>query len=706
MKLYTLLILVCLLSKVIGVFGQYPVAELSNTEEVRTITKSISYFVDDTESITLEDVMRMPAEKYTQPTVDILNFKTKLVTVWMRIEMEKKIEEEHDWFLELGSPFVNHSEFYFQNENGDWDFVKEGRIYPFSERLFKQGTFFYDLPEFQGKRVFYMKFTGYYMRVPVRVGTAQAFWEGNHFRDIAYGVFYGLILIIVAYNLFLYISIRELNYLYYILFALFNGLTQFHINGHGTEFLWGDILWFNRHSAWSPGLMTIFMSLFTISFLKLESELPLYTKIFKGIIGVCISALILNVVQVHSTISSMLIQLSILVGVILILMSSYILIRRNYKPARFFFLAWLMYLLSALVFIVASLGIIEFRGVFPTFTMVGTSMEIILLSLALADKIRYYKQQNEETQQMALEIVNETKMSMKAQNEELENIIMERTEELVQINDQLKDTVSVVNEKNEQIRIHNEKIISSINYAQRIQEAVFPLPSKIATILSEYFILFSPKDIVSGDFYWVEKVGSKKIVAAVDCTGHGVSGAFMSLIGSDLLYDAVIKEGLVDPGQILAYLDSKVITLLKQGETNNKDGMDAAVCVIDEEQNQIVFSGAKNPLVLVKDGELVEYKGDKKAVGGIKKKGLAEDYITHTISLEKGTVGYMFSDGYMDQFGGEDDRKFMKKAFFSLLKEIAHLPMNEQKQVLKNRFQSWKGERSQIDDVLVIGFEC
>ena len=271
---------------------------------------------------------------------------------------------------------------------------------------------------------------------------------------------------------------------------------------------------------------------------------------------------------------------------------------------------------------------------------------------------------------------------------DLEKTIEERTNEI---------TV-----QKEIIEAKNQSITESINYAKRIQDAALPRVEEIKRAIPESFIYFKPRDIVSGDFYWFTKVENKIVVTAADCTGHGVPGAFMSLIGNDLLNEIVSARGVLESDKILNELHDSVRKALRQEENKSRDGMDLALCVIDTETKKLQFSGAKNPLVYFKNGQMTVIKGDKYPIGGVQFQ-LDRNYTRHEIDLSEPMMIYIFSDGYQDQFGGENSEKFMSKNFKALLKEIHEKPVEEQKQILDERFKAWKGDRSQIDDILVMG---
>lgn len=270
-----------------------------------------------------------------------------------------------------------------------------------------------------------------------------------------------------------------------------------------------------------------------------------------------------------------------------------------------------------------------------------------------------------------------------------------------------------IQKQRDQIQKQNENISKSINYAQGIQRALLPPQSSLQAIFPDSFIFFRPRDVVSGDYYWfkelttgygsTEKTG-KVAVAAIDCTGHGVPGAFLSMIGYNLLDDIVFR-GIHKPGAILRELNNGIRRTLRQDETDNRDGMDMALCVVDTKTNTVEFSGAKNPLVYVVNNEVNRIRGDKESIGG----GMDyrnDEFTTHVIKVESPTWFYMFSDGFIDQFGGPDGRKFMIKNFIDLLAGISILPPDQQREILKNTLKDWLGNKfPQVDDILVVGFK-
>lgn len=277
-----------------------------------------------------------------------------------------------------------------------------------------------------------------------------------------------------------------------------------------------------------------------------------------------------------------------------------------------------------------------------------------------------------------------------------------------------------------QVEKQNRDITSSINYAQRIQQALLPTYNTLVTVINDSFIMLRPREIVSGDFYWFAgytgadsststsnrhfiHVPSLKegeggfLIAAVDCTGHGVPGAFMSMIGLNLI-DNLVRTGRVRPDLLLGDLHKLIRYLLKQEESDNRDGMDIAICNIKNDGQTVEFAGAKNPLFYVTNGQVNQVRGDPVPVGGLQKEK-ERQYTLHTIHIDTPTCFYIFSDGYIDQFGGPYNQKFSSQQFKELLLKVHQLPMIQQQEILETTMDEWQGsENKQIDDIMVIGF--
>lgn len=303
---------------------------------------------------------------------------------------------------------------------------------------------------------------------------------------------------------------------------------------------------------------------------------------------------------------------------------------------------------------------------------------------------------------MASTKIVEAKVQERLRNhrKELKKLVVERTQELTETIGKLKESNA---EKENLIR----EITDSISYAKSIQKAILPSDKRVKEYLKNSFILYKPKDIVAGDFYWLEPVGNKILFAACDCTGHGVPGAIVSVICNNALNRSVREYGLIEPGQILDKCREIIIKEFEKSEEEVKDGMDIALCAL--EGMNLKYAGANNSLWLIRKGELVEVKANKQPIGLF---DYPEPYKTHSIELVKGDVVYIFSDGYVDQFGGfnsdssykiEGGKKMKSKIFKELLLSIQAKTMEEQKSLIDDFFYKWKGNLEQVDDICVIG---
>ncbi|WMN10680.1 tetratricopeptide repeat protein [Marivirga salinae] len=288
---------------------------------------------------------------------------------------------------------------------------------------------------------------------------------------------------------------------------------------------------------------------------------------------------------------------------------------------------------------------------------------------------------------------------LKIQNEE----IRQQREEIETQAERLKTINTDVIRKNQLIEEKNKNITDSINYAKRIQTALLPFSQRIGKELEDFFIFYKPKDIVSGDFYWFSESEEKVVVAVADCTGHGIPGAFMSFIGHDMLNHIVNFKGVSKASEILKQLKLSIIHILRQEESDNRDGMDISVCVWDKKKNKVHFSGANHSLIYIQNKQLHQLKGNKTTVGLDEKKNI-KNFDTHEINLVGDTCFYLFSDGYVDQFGGEKDKKFMIKNFRELLSSIHMKKMETQGIIIRETIDEWMEESEQVDDMLVWGF--
>ncbi len=332
---------------------------------------------------------------------------------------------------------------------------------------------------------------------------------------------------------------------------------------------------------------------------------------------------------------------------------------------------------------------------------------------------------------IALYVSNQRRKRVNGVLRRQRNVLREKNEEINQQKEEIQAQRDAIEEQNNEIVAKSQDIESSIQYAKRIQEAILPNQEEMRQALPQHFIYYRPRDIVSGDFYWFAKTeplplyaespdfqgnkllkgfeNEKLILAAVDCTGHGVPGAFMSAIGDSLLNHIVFDRRLHEPDSILKALQEGVRKALRQDEIENRDGMDMSVIVIDNDKKELTFAGARNSLWIIQNDEMTEIRGDAVSIGGWQPDQRYQ-FTTHTFSLDVPTSIYMASDGYQDQFGGPKGKKFMRRRLRELFKEIYHKPMKEQHRIIDSTIQDWMrfpaidaAQHEQVDDMLVVG---
>ncbi|PWJ42729.1 SpoIIE family protein phosphatase [Sediminitomix flava] len=363
--------------------------------------------------------------------------------------------------------------------------------------------------------------------------------------------------------------------------------------------------------------------------------------------------------------------------------------------------------LSFMVFYIAELnghvfenGIPEqYRLAFDGVTFMGI---LLYLALGLSTYEKWTVKSRERLQDMNDEIL--------CQNEEL----TQQKEEITAQNTHLAESQHALQELNDEVSSKNEEIVtqnnqlektqqilySSLNYGRRLQKKLFDFDAELRRDFNSHFVFQRPRNIVSGDFYWYEKIGDFKIVVVTDCTGHGVPSAFLTILAQSALKNLITSQQILNTSQILKELDTYIIENFK-GDFD--EGMDMGILMVNEKENVFAYSGAKTPLYRMQNGELQVIKGDINPVGGSHYKN--KTYTTHLHSIEKGDIFYLSTDGYQDQFGGAENKKYLRKQFRDFLVKIHEKPLDEQKELLGSEIDSWKKNHSQTDDMLVLGLK-
>lgn len=607
-------------------------------------------------------------------------------SVWLKIAPH---ELDQNSILEIKNSNIDHISFYTYN-NGSYQLKEQtGDYYPFHQRVIKNRFFHFALNS-TDTVLLKINNNGKQLNIPISILPSQKFAIRDTNEQFLYGIYYGLCLFSLILNLFIYSRIRErstLMYLFYLTGLIF---LQLSINGHGYQYLWGNSPYLANHSpAMAASISVFFLVLFTQSFLKTYKYLPKAHRILNVSAVVILLNLFFSLLPQTNSFSILSINIITLPLNLFILPVAFVIFKKKFRPARFFLLAFLILILSAIAFILRNFGILP-NSFFTDYSLqIGSILEVTLLTFAIVDRFKSFKNE-------ALLRLEELNKLQAEQNERLEKEVLERTQE--------------INRQKTLIEIKNKETLDSINYAKRIQKALIPSEESFTSNFKDAFALWEPKDIISGDFYWASTAkttydsveNSELTVFCVgDCTGHGVPGAIISVIGLKLLNLSITTPSINNTAEALDFLHQQ---FSKTFHSNNdyiiRDGMDVGICAIDSTKNKLYFSGAKNGVYIVRRDELFELKGDKQSIGSDSQ---ISNYTLQTFDLEEGDAVYLYSDGYADQFGGPKGKKFMYKSLKQTLTANSHLPMNEQKSELLNAFNTWKGELEQTDDVCIVG---
>jgi len=567
-------------------------------------------------------------------------------------------------------------------------------------------------------------------------------------RNFSQGIFIGIILIMIAYHLLLFRSVRDISFVYYSFYLLTIMLAFFGPFGFGWQILVGKYYLMSVFYIYFIQTLPAFFFLqFMQSFVQFKQVYPRLTTIINLLkYSTLISPTVAFAAYIYSlnlNLGFNIVNLNLIFILVGIFVSLFFVYRIKNVVSQYFVRGTLV--LTILCFIGVVLLLKGFDSGTPQYVMqTGVVIQILLFAIGLGKKIRITELERNQTQQKLIEQLRENDALQTKVNRELEQKVKERTAlieyQKKEIEDQ-RDVLQLINHelehKNEEISLQKRllekshlKITDSITYAKRIQDAVLPQKNSMDLFFPQNFILFKPRDIVSGDFYFIKKIRDYILIAAADCTGHGVPGAFMSMLGTAMLNEIVRNSEISTSAQVLSELRNQIKNSLQQTglKTEQQDGMDIAFCAINTQTLNMSFAGAHNPCWIFRgvefdltkedfdiDNEKFNHENNKQITHNSKLITLEADrmpvgvflkekpFTEHTFQLQTGDVFYIFSDGYHSQFGGAQGHPLKSKYLKQTLSEICHLPMNEQQQILENKFDTWRGTNEQTDDVLVLG---
>lgn len=538
-------------------------------------------------------------------------------------------------------------------------------------------------------------------------------------------VLHGVLWLIILYGLLHYFRIKDRAYLYYALYALFVSIMQiWGIPPFAYQLVYNMPRSIHRLNSIPSLFPIIFYVQFIRTYLQVEERFPTWDKIFKLLLIIVILVIIQTPVTLF-VLEDLFINIHIsriaafgFFAVIVVFIIKLFLI--NETMPRIIAVGSSILIIGTSLSLILVLNTMDISG--WLFQKVGFLLELIVFMFALSYRHWLTEEEKHETQEKLILQLNKNAELQTRVQKELEDRVKERTLEINRKNrkleqqnieitaqrDEIETQHRIAVEQKEHIEGQNKSIKDSIQYAQKIQSAILPPDSILRELVDELFILYKPKDIVSGDFYWIKQVNKYIVIVAADCTGHGVPGALMSMLGISYLNEIVQTKEITQANQILNELRYQIRHSLRQHglPDESKDGIDMALCVIDTKNRKMQYAGAYNPLYIIRADqdmpELKEIKADRMPVGYYQ--GKVKSFSNHNIPLEVGDIFYIFSDGFVDQKGGPDNRKFMSKNFKNLLLEIHEQPMHDQQSILDKTLTVWMGNNPQMDDILVIGF--
>lgn len=623
-----------------------------------------------------------------------------------------------EFYLETARPITDKVILYVIEDSKVINTLKNGDDFSYYQKAVKHRKNIFPISIPQGEnRTFIIEITsgGEGITLPLIIHDKKIFFEEDYKVQFKNGFYYGLVSLIIVLFFFFYLLLRDVTFLYYILYVFFQGLLQFSLDGYSHHHFFSNNDYLVNRFPPSVGCLAIlFMLIYIDKFLNIKVKAPFFRKAFLFSGGLTILSLIMIYMpgKLH-VISYPMVNTASLLSILLSVIAIFYLRAKKVKVDNYFTVAFVVLIAGAIIFILGNFNIIQNSKISHNSLKISSVIEFVILSIAMSYKYKQLQQDKEEAQLIALQNLQEKNALMDESNIKLAAKVKERTAE--------------IELQKEELSIINDEVFSSIKYAKRIQEAILPSAEQVKSLLPKSFIFYRPKDVVSGDFYFVvasnsnaEGDTSKAVFAAVDCTGHGVPGAFMSIVGNNLLTQSIIENNISSPSKALDYLNegvNKTLKASKDGDTV-RDGMDIALCTLDYSKNELVFAGAKNPLYIVRKNEallpndiikqsnefysLIEFKGDKQPIGNHSDAKL-EPFSNHIIPIFPNDIIYTFTDGFPDQFGGEKGKKFNYKRFRELLISMGDLSMEAQEKKLANTFDDWKGNLEQIDDLLIIG---
>lgn len=659
------------------------IISVSGNKEIIQITGNYLQVAED--ATKLKTFNEIVTETWKPLSMRIPNFGFENSSFWLKATIANTTDNYLEKILEIKNPNLDKISIVILRANGDTLYQEAGDSYPWEHRIIKNKYFQFILKFFPKESLnvyINLQNSGEQFQAPMSIGSPEQYKLTESKEQVFFGLYFGIIIFALLLNLFFYFVLADHHLLYYLGYLLGLLLLQLSFTGVGFQYFWPDSIYLaNRANPIFANLSVLFLLHFCIHFLQTKAYVPALHKLLKSLSFIIILPALFAWIpgQLFYTISVLSINIITMLLNILIIPTSIIIWNRKYKPARFFTIAFVILSLSVFVFIFKNFGLLPPTMLTEFGLQIGSAAEVLLLTLAVIDRFKQFKDDG-------LKNLNEINRLKTEANIELEKKVVERTAE--------------INRQKFELEEKQKEILDSIYYAKRIQNALMASDEVLNKNLGEYFVFYKPKDIVSGDFYWATYSDSTAAfyLAVCDCTGHGVPGAFMSLLNTSYLNEAINEKSISDCGNVFNHVRKKLIENISQ--EGAQDGMDGIIISISKQNATIKYAAAHNAPLLVRNGHAESLNCNKMPIG---KSFDTSPFQSYSLNIQNGDTLYLFTDGYPDQFGGEKGKKLKYKNFVQTLLSISVLPMAQQKKELEKHFEKWKGNLEQLDDVLVVG---
>ncbi len=696
---------------------QPPVVYLPSGIGQLALTKGQIYWLEDKNNqLSFSDVL-LPKQQNQFKPPPTLNFGYSSSTHWLKVCIGSSTSRPQKLILEVTS-FIREVTFFYTNKKPSQPYWKAKKMGLFNSSFYQRKVYYpypvLTLVADQKHTCLYIRLRSTSVQFPVKIYTAHSFQNHAVIQGMVNAFIYGILAVMIVYNLFLFFVLGELVLLLYVMLELFSMLLLLIASGHYLYILPYATYW-KLYNDSLFALVLVLSFLFIILFLETHrhSRWVHTTALF-----MTITCSVLFIISLQYTIFNIVFPVALISTFLGILLPSYLYLK-GVVVARYYLVAWTFSIAGTLVNILYVTGVTSPNLLVHLAPQAGVALEAVFFSFAIGDKIHLIKRERYLAQKQLLKKTKENELLIATQNEALEKKVTERTkalkesneeiitqnEALLQAKEELETQQEIIEQQNQDLRISKRHIDQSIRAARNIQQAILPSEKKMKDGLGNHFVLYLPKDVVSGDFYWIETINDQVFMAVADCTGHGVPGAFMSMISNTLLDHIIKVRQIYNPARILELLHQAIEHALDQKTSNDRNGMDIALCVIGKKSKKIIFAGAKRPLYYVdkqNPGQLQVLRGTPKSIGGIQRSDIS--FANQYLDPGAGGTIYLCSDGYIDQ-NNSNRKKIGSLRFQQLLLDAQTRSLPAQERLLQQKLEEHMQDEAQRDDILVVGIQ-